>query len=143
MYQKFEDAIEVIDRELIKRKTKWTLSALAWLDYDDVSQIIRLHIFKKWHLYDSSRPLVNWLNRVITSQTKNLIRNLYGNFSRPCLKCAAAEDQEGCSIYVKQCSACPLFKYWEKHKKAAFDTRLPLSLENHTLEVSNLPDESL
>ena len=143
MFSKFEDAISVIDRELAKRRPKWTLAAIAWMDFDDVAQIIRLHIFKKWHLYDKSRPFVPWVNRVISSQIKNLIRNVYGNFSRPCLRCAAAEDADGCTIYGKQCSDCPLFKYWEQHKKAAFDTKLALSLENHILEVSNLPDDSL
>ena len=46
--KEFEDFIEVIDREILKRKPKWNLKSLAWIDYDDVSQIIRIHIHKKW-----------------------------------------------------------------------------------------------
>ena len=52
---KFEDCIEQIDSEIRKRKSRWNLTALSWMDFDDVSQIIRIHIFKKWHLYDQSK----------------------------------------------------------------------------------------
>ena len=37
---KFEDKIGEIDREIQKRKSKWKLSVLSWMDYDDVSQIL-------------------------------------------------------------------------------------------------------
>lgn len=137
----YEDFSVIIDQELEKRKHKWTLSALAWMDYSDVSQIIRLHIFKKWKLYDQSRPFLPWVNRVISSQMKNLIRNNYGNFSRPCLKCAAADSDESCVIYTKQCNVCPLFADWEKRKKSAYDTKLPLCLDNHAQEVYDIPEE--
>ena len=59
---KFEDHIEQIDAEIKKRKSKWNLTALSWMDFDDVSQILRIHIFKKWHLYDPQKPLNPWIN---------------------------------------------------------------------------------
>ena len=68
---KFEDLIEQIDLEIRKRKSKWNLTALAWMDFDDVSQILRIHIFKKWHLYDNRKPLNPWINRIISNQIKN------------------------------------------------------------------------
>lgn len=139
----FEDCIVEINTEIIKRKSKWTLTALAWLDYDDVSQILRIHIHKKWHLYDPTRPLGPWVNRVISSQIKNLVRNLYSNFSRPCLRCAAAEGDDLCSIYTKQCKSCPLYANWEKTKKRAHDTKLPVPLENHVQEVFNQCNDSI
>ena len=71
---KFEDLIEQIDLEIKKRKSKWNLTALSWMDFDDVSQILRIHIFKKWHLYDIKKPLNPWINRIISNQIKNLIR---------------------------------------------------------------------
>ena len=43
---RFEDFIEPIDKEIRKRKSKWNLTALSWMDFDDVSQILRIHIFK-------------------------------------------------------------------------------------------------
>ena len=135
---KFEENIEVIDQEIRKRRNKWNLTALAWMDFDDVSQILRFHIFKKWDMYDPSQPLTPWVNRIISNQIKNLIRNNYGNFTRPCLKCAAAEGFGGCNIYGDQDSKCPLFAKWEKTKKRAHDAKLPLALENHTKEVSSM-----
>ena len=115
----FEESIHLIDEEIKKRRSKWNLTALAWMDYDDVSQIIRIHIHKKWDMYDPIKPLGPWLNRIISNQIKNLIRNHYGNYSRPCLRCAAAEGDSLCEIYQKQCSSCPLFAEWEKNKKKA------------------------
>ena len=140
---RFEDCIEIIDSEIRKRRGKWNLTAVAWIDFDDVSQIIRIHIFKKWNLYDSSKPLVPWINRIISNQIKNIIRNNYGNYSRPCLKCAAAESNDLCNIYEKQCSECPLYAHWEKNKKKAHDTKLPLPLDHHTKEVFNRFDQSV
>ena len=106
---KFEDCIESIDSEISKRRGRWNLTALSWMDFDDVAQIIRIHIFKKWHLYDQSKSLAPWINTLISNQIKNLIRNNYGNYCRPCLKCAAAESDSLCYIYGTQNSSCPLF----------------------------------
>jgi RNA polymerase sigma factor (sigma-70 family) len=138
----FEESIESIDTELQKRKNRWNLTSLSWMDYDDVSQIIRIHIYKKWDLYDQSKPLAPWLNRIISNQIKNIIRNNYGNYARPCLKCSASDGEEGCEIYVKQCVDCPLYEHWFKNKKRAHDTKLPVSLENHPQEIYNKPSDS-
>ena len=139
---KFEDCVTEINLEILKRRSKWNLTALAWMDFDDVSQILRIHIFKKWHLYDPEKPLPPWINRIITNQIKNLIRNNYGNFTRPCLRCAAAEGTDLCSIYGKQDNNCPLYAQWEKTKKRAHDAKLPLALENHTKEVHSIPSDA-
>ena len=138
----FEESIHLIDEEIKKRRNKWSLTALAWMDYEDVSQIIRIHIYKKWHMYDSSKPLAPWLNRIISNQIKNLIRNHYGNYSRPCLRCAAAEGENLCEIYQKQCSDCPLYSDWEKNKKNAYDIKIPLPIENHQHETKSLVENN-
>ena len=135
----FESLIDSINSEIIKRKNKWNLTAINWMDFSDVSQILRIHIYKKWHLYDSAKPLAPWVNRIISNQIKNLIRNNYSNFTRPCLKCAAAEGDDGCAIYSKQCKTCPLYANWEKSKKNAHDTKLTLSIENHHQEINDMP----
>lgn len=135
----FESLIDSINSEIIKRKNKWNLTAINWMDFSDVSQILRIHIYKKWHLYDPKKPLAPWVNRIISNQIKNLIRNNYSNFTRPCLKCAAAEGDDGCAIYSKQCKACPLYANWEKSKKNAHDTKLTLSIENHHQEINDMP----
>jgi|TARA_R100000152_G_C6769475_1_gene195318 RNA polymerase sigma factor (sigma-70 family) len=133
---KFEDHIEQIDAEIKKRKSKWNLTALSWMDFDDVSQILRIHIFKKWHLYDPQKPLNPWINRIISNQIKNLIRNNYGNYCRPCLKCAAAESGDLCYIYGKQSEACPLFANWTRTRKQAYDAKLPVSINDHEIEIN-------
>ena len=139
----FEDCIGEIDNEIRKRKSKWNLTALSWLDFDDISQIIRIHIYRKWHLYNQAEPLAPWVNTIISNQIRNLIRNLWGNCSRPCLRCAAAEGDDLCAIYTKQCNDCPLYASWEKSKKRAHDVKLPVSLENHTQEVYDMSEDAI
>ena len=134
----FEESIDVINIEINKRKNKWNLTVLAWMDFSDVSQILRIHIYKKWDLYDPSKPLAPWINRIISNQIKNLIRNNYGNYARPCLRCAAAEADQHCYIYKEQSSVCPLYANWERTKKSAHDAKLPVSLEDHPHETFNV-----
>ena len=141
-HPKFEDCLPQIDVEIAKRRHKWNLTSISWMDYDDVSQILRIHIHKKWNQYDAGKPLAPWLNSIITNQMRNLIRNHYSNFARPCLKCASARDQTGCDIYGTQCSACPLYARWQKRKQPANNIKIPVSIENHTNEVRNIFDDS-
>jgi len=130
----------VINREILKRKSKWTLTALASLDYTDIAQIIRLHIWRKWHLYDQTKPLCPWLSTIITNQIRNLVRNNYTNISRPCLRCGAAIDQNDCRIYGEQCNLCPLYDYWTRNKQSATFIKLSLPIENHLNEVHEIKD---
>lgn len=126
---KFEDNIKFINEEISKRRNSWSLSSIQWMDFDDVSQIIRIHIYEKWHLYDKNKPLGPWLNKVISHQIKNIIRNIYGNYSRPCLKCCASEGENLCKIYTTQSPKCPLFQAWEKSKKQAYEVKMPLPID--------------
>ncbi len=100
-----------------------------------MAQIIRFHIFKKWHLYDQSKKLRPWIRTIVTNQIKNLIRNNYTNFVKPCVKCAACLEETKCSIYGEQSGECPLFRNWEKNKKGSMYAKMPSSLENHSQEV--------
>jgi DNA-directed RNA polymerase specialized sigma24 family protein len=134
-YKEFVDVIDIINVEIYKRRNRWNLGILAWMDFEDVAQIIRFHIFKKWHLYNQKRKLAPWVNRIITNQIKNLIRNNYSNFVKPCAKCAAAEGDSDCAIYKKQCGDCPLYKNWERNKKSAFETKMPVPLEHYSQEL--------
>ena len=138
----FEESYDFIDQEIRKRRKKWSLTSLNWIDYDDVSQIVRTHIYEKWSLYDPEKPLGPWLNRIISNQIKNLIRNHYGNFARPCLKCEAAEGEASCKIYKEQCSDCPLYGKWVRTKKMAYSIKIPLSLEDHSFETNSIEHDS-
>lgn len=138
---KFENYIEIINSEIAKRKNKWTLTALNWIGFEDVSQIIISHIYKKWNLYDARKPLLPWINRIISNQIKNLIRNNYGNYARPCLKCAAAIGENECKIYGKQEETCPMYSNWIKNKKNAYDLKMTLPIEEHSNEINNQSTE--
>jgi len=133
----FEESIDRIDNEIRKRRAKWKLKSLSWLDYDDVSQILRIHIYKKWHQYDPKKPLEPWLNRIISNQIKNLIRNNYSNFAKPCLKCAAYEGNGLCMIFTNESVECAVYKRWSESKKSAYNVKLTLPLEYHTHEINS------
>ncbi len=111
------------------------------MDFDDVIQIISSHIYVKWDKYDPAQPLKPWLNKIISNQLKNILRNNYSNFVRPCLSCpfnlsGDGVDESSCSFTKSgaQDSSCPLFKKWEKTKKAAYDIKLPLSIDSEAAE---------
>ena len=136
----YEEKYDVIEQELRKRSGKWFLTSLAWIDFDDVKQIIRTHIYKKWDQWDQSRPLKPWLNRIISNQLKNILRNYYSNFAKPCLSCPfnqsgiAEEGAKGLCGFTEsgsQCSECPLYAKWEKTKKAAYDIKMAVALDSH------------
>jgi DNA-directed RNA polymerase specialized sigma24 family protein len=135
----YEENESIIDEELKKRRSKWYLKNIQHMDFDDVSQIIRAHIHKKWHLWDQSRPLKPWLNSVIGNNIKNLIRNNYGSFSKPCDKCPFNEggkDSNLCSYTSsgEQSEECPVFDKWAKSKQEAFNVRVPASYDANEFE---------
>lgn len=144
---KYEDLNDVIDKELIKRKRNWFLSSVAWIDFDDVSQIIRAHIAKKWGQWDQSRPIKPWLNKIIANQMKNILRNHYSNYARPCLNCPFNNDADMqlCSFTKsgQQDRTCPLYKKWDKTKKHAYNVKITLSLDSHIHEIDGNVDNHL
>lgn len=143
---KYEDKIEVIDRIIEKHRYIWQLKAVAWMDYEDVAQIIRFHISKKWHMWKQDRPLEPWISRITSNQIKNLLRNNYSNYVRPCLSCKFNQGNEppACSITPSglQCSECPLYKKWEKTKKNAYNVKLSVSIEGHSGTISSMHDNN-
>lgn len=148
----FEDKFEDINLEIRKRRGKWFLDSLSWFDFEDVEQIIRAHIFKKWDQWDQSRPLGPWINKIITNQMKNILRNNYSNFVRPCLNCPFNQSRSGkdpgitpgslCGFTSSglQDSECPLYLKWSKTKKAAYDIKMAVTIEHHTHEVGSIQD---
>lgn len=139
----FESQIAVINLAIAQHSQKWTLKARPDMDYDDVSQIIRLHIYEKWSQWDQKRNLNPWLHRIIRNQIINILRNIYSGMSRPCLKCPASIGDDMCSLFTTQCSKCPLFAKWEKTKKKKRDVCLPVSIEHHTDVISDTPSQDI
>lgn len=133
----YTENLEKIDSLLEKQRRKWLLKAVAWMDYDDVKQIIRIHIYRKMHLWDPQKPIEPWANRIISNQIKNLLRNNYKNFARPCLNCPHSAGGEECLLTKSgiQDESCQLFKKWAEKKRDGFNMKLPVSLENHSHEL--------
>lgn len=127
----FEDCIDVIDEEILKRRSKWRLTSIAWMDFDDVSQKIRMHVFNKWSQWDFSRPLRPWLNRIIANQITNLIRNNYSSFTKPCCQCKHNQGGNLCEVYGTQNDSCDLYAKWAKSKKNAQEIKMPLSIHEN------------
>jgi RNA polymerase sigma factor (sigma-70 family) len=132
MNYSFEDKLDEINELLVRNRVKWQLDALSWMDYDDVCQIIRTHIYTKWSLWDQSRAFKPWCSSVISNQIFNLVRNNYANFAKPCLKCEFNTGAESCSRTksLKQDSSCKLYLKWEKSKKNAYDIKIPVSIND-------------
>lgn len=144
----FEESLPIIQTELNKRRHKWHLKAIMWMDWDDVYQIIIFHIFKKWEQYKPSEgPLVRWVNRIISNQFINILRNVYMSSARPCITQGGCyynlgDDSCGYTTNKKQCSECKVYAIWEQSsKKQANNLKLSLPMENHLTEIFNLPSQ--
>ncbi len=138
----FEGNYKLINELIEKQRGKWTLTALASFDYEDVAQILRTHIHNKWHLLDFDKPIGPYISRTISNQISNLIDSKYSNYTRPCMRCDDAVGDNGCKTYGTQCRDCPMFARWLKSKGNALSTKLPLAMEDHEQEVYDLPDTS-
>ena len=68
----YEEKIDVINSEIKKRKNKWFLDSIPWISFEDVEQIIRVHIYQKWDQWDQKRELKPWINKIITNHLKEL-----------------------------------------------------------------------
>ena len=138
----FEDKFDVICKAISKKRNKWHLNAITWMDFDDVTQIIKLHIYKKWSMWDQTKPLEPWIGRIISNQLKNLIRNNYSNYARPCLSCPHNMAEDQCSLTPNglQSNICLLYAKWEKTKKAGYDLKMPVTIENHRQEIESTID---
>ena len=135
-----------IEKEIEKRRHKWLLKGVASMDFDDVKQQILKHIYVKFHLYDETKPLLNWLNTIISNQTSNILRNNYYSHSRPCIQnggCSFNAGNDFCTYTPSgnQCNECPLYANWSKSKKQANQIKMSVSIESHFNEVMEMPGE--
>jgi RNA polymerase sigma factor (sigma-70 family) len=140
----FEDKIGELDELLSRYRAKWQLTVLAWMDYDDVCQIVRLHIYNKWHLWDQKKSFKPWASRVISNQIKNLIRNHYSNFCKPCLRCPHYMGGDSCAFTQNkiQNEECELFAKWRKKKEKAYNIKLPMPIEDQVIGSQFSNDEN-
>lgn len=133
----FEAQLDIINHEIGKRRSRWTLVAIP---FEDVSQMVIIRIFKKYHLFKPERgEFSHWVNKVISSAIKNILRDNYLKYNRPCLGCAKNMGGDTCSYTSngKQCEECPLFAKWKKNKEQHFNVKQSLPLSNHIQEAES------
>ena len=72
-----------------------------------------------------------WCSTLISNQIKNLVRNNYGNFAKPCLRCPHYGGGDDCTFTTngKQNTTCLDYAKWKKKKQKAYNVKLPLSLD--------------
>jgi len=139
----FEECYDEIHSIVEKQRPQWTFKANVMRDFDDIKSEIITHVWKKWELYDQSRPLGGWVATIVKHQLANILRDSYLSTSSPCSRCACNIGENLCSMYGEQGKECPLYAKWYKTKRHSHEARLPLSLENHTDEVYSMPDSSM
>ena len=145
MDKTYEDLIPEIELLLNRYRAKWQLKSIEWLDYDDVCQIIRIHLHKKWHLWDQKRAFKPWASMLMNNQIKNLIRNHYGNFAKPCLRCSfyLGGDECGFTKSKEQDDECDDFAKWKTKKQSAFNLKMPVSLDSLISVQDRMKDDEL
>jgi hypothetical protein len=121
-----EEGLVIFNEVLVLYRTRWTFAYYSW---EDVSQDIRFHFCKKFHLYDQNRPLKPWCARLIQSQIKNQLRNRYYIYQAPCLKCEYFLGDNQCKKYGEVCKKCPIYKKFVEQKGHAANINFPVSYE--------------
>lgn len=141
----YEECYPIIDAVVAKYKNKWRLKAINWFDFEDVAQVVKIHIFKKWHLWDQERPLEPWVSRIASHQIKNIVRNNYTNYVKPCTSCPYNLGENSCSLTKSgtQNTSCALYAKWAKSKRQGYGVKMPLSMEHHQREVDSFTDSSV
>lgn len=130
--QTFEENADFVQQEIAKRRNRWRLDALADMDFDDVSQLLLLHVYEKWDKWDQKRPLANWVNTVISRRMMNIVRDHYTNVAPPCNDCPKNEGNDRCSFTASgiQDTTCTLYAKWAAKKKDAYYLKLSMSTED-------------
>lgn len=120
--KKFEDIVGELDLILRGKRGFWNLEAICHVSYEDVCQIIRLHVYSQFDQWNQELPFHPWAARLINNQISNLKEQYYGKFAPPCRKC---DDDLGSNLCGRtesgiKCSECPFFAKWEQKKEAAY-----------------------
>ena len=140
----FEFYYEDISKEIDKLKSKWSLHAVPSLEFLDFKQLVLIHIFSKWKLVKQDRNIMPYIRQIIRNQWANFLRNVLGRYQSPCIRCPMYNNGH-CNYTISKIpdNSCIFFDKWNRsHQKSQSEINLPLSLENHELEVFSIPDDS-
>jgi hypothetical protein len=138
----FENSIDLIQHLIDKQKNKWRLASLDW---EDVHQMVLVRIFLKFHTFDPLKgELSHWLSRVVSNELKNIGRNNYTKWARPCAQgCVWNLGGDSCGFTKSgtQCGECSLFRRWKKRKESQHNIAQTLALENHSQETNSIQSD--
>ncbi len=141
----YEECYPSIDKVINSFRKKWQLKAINWFDFEDVAQTVKIHIFNKWHMWDQTKPLEPWVSRVASNQIKNIIRNNYTNYVKPCMQCKFNMGDNLCAFTNSgvQNLTCDLYAKWAKQKQSGYGIKLPLPMDNHLQEIDQHFDSGM
>ena len=138
----FDEMIPAIMVEINKRRSRWTLSSLA---FEDVSQMLLIRAFNKYDTFDPKiGEFSHWINRLISNTLINILRDNLQKFTRPCVQGCQfnlGDNHCGFTSSGKQCEECPLFKKWKRKKESEYNIKQCLSLDTHIQEVNNIQND--
>lgn len=142
----FEDAYPIIKTELDKRAYLFQLHAIPSLSYEDFCQDFLKHLYVKWKLYDSSRPLIPFVVTVFNNQWANWLRNKM-RCQLVCVRCPLYHNSDGSCGWTKSGfpnDTCVFFKRWQDTKQQQnWQVNMPVSEANHLQEVYSIPSDNL
>jgi hypothetical protein len=125
----FEARLWEVNEVIEANRFRWRLNSISWMDYEDVAQQLRIHVFNKWAMWDTARPLRPWVSRLVINQIINMIRNNYTIYARPCVTCKWNQGGNLCELYGEQSSDCGIYAKWETGKKTAFEINHAASIQ--------------
>ena len=128
---KFEDYSKELDSLLKSAEQKWGLN-LPSVSYEDIAQIIRLHIYNKFYLWDFKKAkFATWAKKVISNQITNLKKKYYLRFCSPCFHCKFNQGGDACARNPsgKKNEECKEFLKWSKGKSAGQNINFAQSLD--------------
>lgn len=136
----YESEYSRINAVIERNKCRYQLNGVAWMDWEDVKQVIRLHIYRKWHMWNPERPLEPWINIICINQIRNIVRNNWSNYARPCLRCKCYQGDDCCSLLISGCIGlgCKEYKKWWFTKRGAVDLKVSYSMADHEEEIPPL-----
>lgn len=128
----FEQSLPVIIEQIEKRRKRWTVR-IPYVDFDDIKQLLLIHIFKKWNQFDPDKgELSHWVSKICSAQIKNHWRNFLGNTVPPCDYCPANEGGDKCRIFGTQDpTQCGILAKWAKTKTEKYNLRLAANIDEH------------
>lgn len=129
-----EEKLAVIEDIIAKKRNFWALNSLAYMDYDDVAQLIRIHFQEKINQWTPDKGSFEaWAATVAKNRIKNLIRDNYGKVAPPCNRCPFNNGGDFCAATksgIKD-SSCKEYKKWFCGKRAAYELKLSAPLEDY------------